>query len=131
MEILTHQQVNRELCGQPEKMADAYCRVRLNATSSMIADNSGLIHGGFVFGAADHAAMLAVNHPNVVLAAANVKFLKPVRINDSILAEARVSQSHGQKRIVSVTVWRDNEKVFEGDFSCFVPERHVLDVSDA
>jgi acyl-coenzyme A thioesterase PaaI-like protein len=92
----------------------------------MITDNSGLIHGGFIFGAADYAAMLAVNHPNVVLGAANVKFLKPVQANETIVAEAQVNQSEGKKRLVSATVWRDAEKVFEGEFTCFVPEHHVL-----
>ena len=129
VEIYTHQQIDRQLCGEPVKMGNGYCRVRLAATASMVTDNSGLIHGGFVFGAADYAAMLAVNHPNVVLGAANVKFLKPVQVNDTIVAEAQIQQAEGKKRLASVTVWRDEEKVFEGEFTCFVPDRHVLKTS--
>ena len=129
MEIYTHQEIDRQLCGEPVEMADGYCRVRLTLRASMITDNSGLIHGGFIFGAADYAAMLAVNHPNVVLGAANVKFLKPVKVNEIIVAEAQVNQSEGKKRLVSATVWRDADKVFEGEFTCFVPDRHVLTTS--
>jgi len=129
VEIYTHQQIDRQLCGEPVEMGDGYCRVRLAATAPMVTDNSGLIHGGFVFGAADYAAMLAVNHPNVVLGAANVKFLKPVQVNETIVAEAQVNQSEGKKRLVSATVWRDADKLFEGDFTCFVPDRHVLSPS--
>ena len=126
MEIYTHQEIDRQLCGEPAEMAEGYCRVRLVMTESMITDNSGLIHGGFIFGSADYAAMLAVNHQNVVLGAANVKFLKPVQVNETIVAEAQIQQSEGKKRLVSATVWRDAEKVFEGEFTCFVPEHHVL-----
>jgi acyl-coenzyme A thioesterase PaaI-like protein len=48
----------------------------------MVVDAHGLVHGGFVFGLADYAAMLAVNDPNVVLGAAEARFLKPVRRGD-------------------------------------------------
>ena len=127
MDIQTHGKIDRELCGEPVDMADGYCQVRLKTTSVMVTDNTGLVHGGFIFGAADYAAMLAVNHPNVVLAAADARFLKPVRANETVLVEAKVTQVDGKKKNVAVTIRRDNEKVFEGNFTCFVPDRHVLD----
>ena len=126
MDIRTHQQVDRQLCGDPVAIKEGYCLVRFLPTFTMRADDSGLVHGGFVFGAADYAAMLAVNHPNVVLAGASVKFLKPVKAGDKVDAEARVTKAEGKKRSVSVTVRRDGEAVFEGELTCFVPERHVL-----
>jgi acyl-coenzyme A thioesterase PaaI-like protein len=92
----------------------------------MTADESGLVHGGFVFGLADYAAMLAVNHPNVVLGGADVKFLKPVKAGESVYALADVTSVSGKKQMVSVTVQRGDEVVFKGDFSCFVLEKHVL-----
>ena len=93
----------------------------------MAVDSSGLVHGGFIFGLADHAAMIAVNHPNVVLAASEVKFLAPVTVGDAVIAEAQVLSSEGKKQIVEVAVQRDNVKVFQGSFTCFVLEKHVLD----
>ena len=127
MDIQTHGKIDRELCGEPVDMADGYCQVRLKTTSAMVTDSTGLVHGGFIFSVADYAAMLAVNHPNVVLGAADVRFLKPVRANETVMAEAKVSQADGKKKTVSVTVHRNKEKVFEGNFTCFVPARHVLD----
>jgi len=91
----------------------------------MRVDDSGLVHGGFVFGLADYAAMIAVNHPNVVLGGADVKFLKPIRVNESITAEAKVIKKQGRKRNVQVSVMKGNEKVFEGEFICFVLDKHV------
>jgi uncharacterized protein (TIGR00369 family) len=101
-------------------------RVELTTTPAMIADDSGLVHGGFVFGLADHAAMIAVNHPNVVLGSAEVKFLKPVVLGQTVVAEARVVSSSGKRHQARVTVTRGETMVFSGDFTCFVLETHVL-----
>mgnify|MGYP001037343648 FL=1 len=92
----------------------------------MRADDSGLVHGGFVFGLADYAAMLAVNHPNVVLGRAEVAFLKPAGAGELLTATARVIESEGKKRTVAVEIVRGDERVFTGTFLCVVPERHVF-----
>ena len=126
MNIKTHERIDQGLCGKPLQVTEGASRVELTPTANMAADDSGLVHGGFIFGLADYAAMIAVNHPNVVLGAADAKFLKPVRVQETVIAEARVSEQAGKKRIVSVTVLRKQEPVFEGTFTCFVLEKHVL-----
>jgi len=127
MNIITHQLIDNELCGTPLMVENGKSRVEYTTTSRMAADDSGLVHGGFIFGLADYAAMLAVNHPNVVLGGADVKFLKPVKAGESVYAQASVTSASGKKQMVSVTVKREDEVVFKGDFSCFVLEKHVLD----
>lgn len=126
MNIETHEKIDRSLCGRPLQVEEGFSRVELTATANMAADDSGLIHGGFIFGMADYAAMIAVNHPNVVLGAADVKFLKPVKIGETVVADAKVVEQAGKKRIAAVTVRRAEESVFEGTFTCFVLDRHVL-----
>jgi uncharacterized protein (TIGR00369 family) len=127
MEIRTHRQIDRALCGEPVELAKGYCRVRLETKPAMAADESGLVHGGFLFSLADYAAMLAVNHPNVVLGSASVKFAAPVRAGEVVEAEAQASETEGKKRLVKVEVLRKEKVVFTGEFVCFVPQRHVLD----
>lgn len=127
MEISTHQQIDVTLCGVPEEVGQGWSRVRLETDNRMAVDAFGLTHGGFIFGLADHAAMIAVNHPNVVLGAAEVRLLKPVKTGDVVTAEARVVSEKGKKRMVEVTVTRDTDPVFTGVFTCFVLDRHVLE----
>ena len=127
MNIATHHSIDRALCGTPLELRPDFSRVELVADPCMAADASGLVHGGFVFSLADYAAMIAVNHPNVVLGAANVKFLKPVVVADVVLATATVHEEKGKKRVVAVQVVRQDEPVFEGEFICFVLDQHVLD----
>ena len=127
MDIQTHQDTDASLCGTPVSMKEGYSLVTLRTTQRMGVDSMALVHGGFIFGMADYAAMLAVNHPNVALGAADVKFVKPVKVGETVVAEARVENESGKKRSVSVRVKREEEIVFEGTFLCFVLEKHVLD----
>ena len=126
-EAQTHLAIDQSLCGQVETLRAHDCRLRMKTTAQMAADAQGLVHGGFIFGMADYAAMLAVNHPNVVLGAAESRFLKPVRVGQTVVADAQVASVDGKKYVVTVTVARDSDAVFQGTFTCFVLDRHVLD----
>lgn len=127
MEIKTHQRIDQSLSGTPLELNTGFAKVKLKTDERMVADDKGLIHGGFLFSLADYAAMLAVNEETVVLAKAEVKFLKPVVLGDEVIAYATVKEVEGKKRKVEVEVKRGEEIVFVGEFLCVVPERHVLE----
>ena len=124
--INTHKKIDNSLCGTPIKTEENYSMVEMVLSDNMKADESNLVHGGFTFGLADYAAMIAVNHPNVVLASSNVSFLKPTVVGEKLIAEAKVIEDKGKKKNVSVEVKCNDEVVFKGEFLCFVPEKHVL-----
>ncbi len=126
MQLKTHQGIDTSLSGEVLELSEGYAKLRLKTDSRMVADHTGLIHGGFIFSLADFCAMATVNEPTVVLAQASIKFLKPVRVGEELFAEGRLKNSEGKKRWVSVEVKRGEEKVAEGEFLCVVPERHVL-----
>ncbi|WP_320171181.1 PaaI family thioesterase [Maridesulfovibrio sp.] len=126
MEIKTHESIDRSLCGEPVMVADGGSEVRMECLQCMAADASGLVHGGFIFGMADYAAMLSVNHPNVVLGAAEVRFMKPSRVGDVLVAKAKDTTPGERKHLVMVEVFCAEEIVFSGSFTCFVTKEHVL-----
>jgi uncharacterized protein (TIGR00369 family) len=126
MQIDTHAKIDRELCGCALEVGGGRSRVELKTTPRMVADGSGLVHGGFVFGLADYAAMIAVNHPNVVLGAAEVRFLKPVISGETLVAEAKTESVAGKRHHVNVSVARAEEVVFSGTFTCYALDTHVL-----
>ena len=126
MEPRTHLRADPRFCGTLVELGEGSARVALDAIDSMVVDAQGLVHGGFIFGLADYAAMLAVNDPNVVLGAAETRFLQPVRRGDHLIASAQTLGAQGRKHEVRVEATVNSEKVFEGTFTCFVPERHVL-----
>jgi acyl-coenzyme A thioesterase PaaI-like protein len=127
IESNTHLAIDPDLVGVPVELAEGEAIVELEATGCMAADHRGLVHGGFLFGLADYAAMLAVNDPLVVLGAAETAFKRPVRVGETLRAEAKVNEAKGKKRKVDVVVRRGGEAVMEGSFTCFVLEAHVLD----
>lgn len=128
----THLAIDRRLVGEPLELGDGTARAALTLLPEMAADDRGLVHGGFAFGLADYAAMLAVNHPLVVLAGSSVRFLAPTRVGERLVAEARVIEAAGRKRRVEVEVRRGErqenpEVVLAGEFLAVIPDRHVLD----
>lgn len=123
----THLAIDPRLVGRVFALAPGSSRVTLAATPEMAADGRGLIHGGFTFGLADYAAMVAVNDPHVVLGAALARFLSPVVVGQEMTADARVVAEDGKKRVVEVSVAVEDRLVFSGSFTTFVLPRHVLD----
>lgn len=122
----THLEISAELCGVPTALEPDRAVVELETRPEMRADAYGLVHGGFVFGLADHAAMLAINHPNVVLGGAEVRLLAPVAVGDRLCAMAQRVRSEGKKHFVEVEVRCGEKSVLRGSFVCFVPSAHVL-----
>ncbi|MCX6655059.1 MAG: MaoC/PaaZ C-terminal domain-containing protein [Candidatus Bathyarchaeota archaeon] len=127
MNIRTHVGISHSLVGTPIKVVNGVeSTVELKALNEMAADSSGLIHGGFTFGLADYAAMLAVNHPNVVLGSAQARFMAPVKIGETMKAYAKVIKTDGRRSEVNVEVNVDEQKVFTGVFTCYSLEKHIL-----
>lgn len=124
--VHTHLGIDAGLCGAPQRLGEGLAEVALTTTPAMAADAEGLVHGGFVFGLADYAAMLAVNDPHVVLGGATSKFLKPVRVGETVVATATRASAAGKRHVVAVEVRRGADVVFTGEFTCFVLDRHVL-----
>lgn len=126
MQLNTHLEINTSLCGKVTRLEEGYAEVLLHTVQAMSADAQGLVHGGFIFGAADYATMSAVNDPYVVLGASSSKFIAPVKVGDAVLCKASVVSEKGKKREVSVKAYVASKLVFEGSFTTFVLDRHVL-----
>ncbi len=125
--VKTHLKIDERYSGRVVKAEDGYAEVLLTTSQEMLADEQGLIHGGFTFSAADFAAMLAVNEPTVVLVAANVSFLAPIKLGESALFRANVVQQEGRKSFVAVIGLVGEQEVFKGEFQTYTPAEHILD----
>lgn len=126
-ESATHLAISPTLCGTPLSLEEGEASAKLTPTVEMAVDDRGLVHGGFVFGLADYAAMLAVNDPNVVLGSADVRFVAPVVVGDEVIATARVVEAKGKKRRIEVTARVGEREVVKGTLTAFVLDYHVLD----
>ena len=127
MQPNTHLGISARLCGAPVELSEGRAVVRLETTAEMTADDHGLVHGGFVFGLADYAAMLAVNDPHVVLGSADTRFVAPVRLGDTVTATAERSAQKGRKHVIDVRCAVGPREVMTGTLTAFVLDQHVLD----
>ncbi len=127
MQVNTHLNISTSLCGKVTKVEKDYAEVLLHTTQKMNVDVQGLVHGGFIFSAADLAAMSAVNDPFVVLGAATSKFIAPVKVGDTVTSKAKVVSDKGKKKVVEVQAFVNEKLVFEGSFTTFVLDKHVLE----
>ena len=127
MERNTHLEISAELVGTCSDLGPGRATCVLDTTTAMVADDRRLVHGGFVFGLADYAAMLAVNDPNVVLGSADVRFVAPVAHPARVEATATVVAEKGAKRSVDVLARCGDTEVLRGQLTCFVLPHHVLD----
>lgn len=125
--VRTHPAIDPRLVGRAVEVAPGVATCVLDATPEMAADARGLVHGGFVFGLVDYAAMVAVNEPNVVLGEANVRFVAPVAVGQTVRATARVEAEAGRKRTVGVIAAVGEVVVAKGTLVAFVLDGHVLD----
>jgi acyl-coenzyme A thioesterase PaaI-like protein len=74
--------------------------------------------------------MCAVNDPNVVLGAAETRFVAPVAVGDRLVATARRAEVSKRKHVVEVSCAVGDREVMTGSFTCFVLEQHVLEKSE-
>jgi acyl-coenzyme A thioesterase PaaI-like protein len=125
--LQTHLKIDNTLCGEVVALEEGYAEVLLETTACMAADEKGLVHGGFVFGAADYAAMAAVNAPTVVLAACSSRFLAPATVGDAVVFKARCEENDGRKYTITVRGYCGETACYSGTFTAVVTNKHVLD----
>ena len=128
MILNTHLMINETLNGEVVLLKDGYAKVILHTNEQMVVDNKGLVHGGFIFGAADYAAMASVNELNVVLAKSEVKFLAPTKVGQKLEFEAKIIEENGNKATIDVIGKCGSNDIFKGKFYTVVLEKHVLDI---
>jgi acyl-coenzyme A thioesterase PaaI-like protein len=127
MKLNTHLELNTSLNGKVTKLEENFAQVTLCTSQMMVADSHGLVHGGFVFTAADYAAMACINDPFVVLAKSEVKFTAPVKVGQTVKLEAALKNSDGFKSTVDVVGTVEGKSVFKGVFYTATLKKHVLD----
>ena len=126
MQLNTHLKLDNDINGKVVELKEGYAKVEQTTREFMVADEEGLVHGGFTFCAADYAAMSAVNDPNVVLAKSDAKFLAPIKLGDTVVLEANIIEQDGRKSTVEVIASVNDKPVFKGMFYTITLDKHIF-----
>ncbi|WP_027327063.1 hypothetical protein [Helicobacter pametensis] len=105
-----------DLCGRIAKLTEEEAIIIFNPTKQMISDESNLIHSGFIFSAANYAAMCLVNQPNALTIKSEVQFLAPIEFEQEIIFLATIKQSNNRKYEIFVKGTLLDIKIFEALF---------------
>jgi acyl-coenzyme A thioesterase PaaI-like protein len=94
----------------------------LETTPEMAFERTGVVRGHYIFAQADSLAIALIDAGTVLTGLANVKFRRPVRVGEKLVAKAEVLRQRGNKFVVLVTTRVGGDDVFRGKFVVFALE---------
>ena len=105
---------SRALGMRLEEVGRGTARVSMRVREDMV-NGHDIGHGGLTFALADSAFALACNSHDVVTVAAGgeIRFRRPTRLGDLLVASAREVSREGRAGVYEVVVRRDDEVVAE------------------
>jgi len=91
----------------------------LEVTPDMAFERSGIMRGHYIFAQADSLALAVIDARRVVTGIANLKFKRPARVGEKLVAKAQVLRVKGNKSVVLVETRANGEEVFRAKFLMF------------
>lgn len=120
--------INSTLCGGILDMKPNYAKTALMASNEMAFDDEKLVHGGFIIGAGEWAAHVAVNTQYSVTISSKANLYAPAKVGDLIEFEAHAYFEESKKREIKVVGTIKGVKVFEGTYQIVVLEEHIFKI---
>lgn len=88
----------------------------LETTHDMAFSRTGIVRGHYLFAQGNSLAVAIIDAWTALTGSARIRFLRPVRPGDRVVAEALVARSHRGKHLVVVSSGVGGEEVFRGQF---------------
>ena len=110
------------------EISEGYSKITMTIRKEMI-NGLGIIHGGVTFSMADSAFAFACNNRNVLSVAldTSINFLKPVHVNDILIAEAKELHNGKSTGLYHITITNQHDHVvavFKG--TCYRTHKNLI-----
>ena len=110
------------------KIKEGYSKITMTIRKEMI-NGLGIIHGGVAFSMADSAFAFACNNRNVLSVAldTSINFLKPVHVDDILIAEAKELHNGRSTGLYHITITNQHNHmvaVFKG--TCYRTNKTLI-----
>ncbi len=111
------------------EIKEGYSKIKMTVRKEMI-NGFGIVHGGIAFSLADSAFAFACNNRNVLSVAldTSINFLKPVQVNDELIAEATELHNGKTTGLYQIKIINQNNHVvaiFKG--TCFRTNKKLIE----
>ena len=92
------------------EIKEGYSKIKMTVRKEMI-NGFGIVHGGIAFSLADSAFAFACNNRNVLSVAldTSINFLKPVHVDDILIAEAKELHNGKSTGLYHITIMNQND----------------------
>ena len=124
-----YKNLNPNLYGNLITSGEGESKVVFTTTDMMAVDEEQTVNMGFIFNCAHYASICAINEDNISVSGAKSSFLAPIRVGEELEFHAQTRHSETRKRQVFVSANIKGIKVFEGEFSVVILDRHPLKVN--
>ena len=111
------------------QIKEGYSKIKMLVRNEMI-NGLGIVHGGIAFSLADSAFAFACNNRNNLSVAldTSINFLKPVHINDVLIAEAKEIHNGRSTGLYQIAITNQNDHIvalFKG--TCFRTNKKLVE----
>lgn len=119
--------INFRLSGELVGLGHNISKVKFTPVEDMCVD-SRLIHSGFIFSAAAHCALCALNKKNSLIIGSDAKFLAPIELGHEVIFKGEALQDDTKKCEVKVEGFLLDIKVFYGMFYIAVFDKKIFKI---
>ena len=110
------------------EIREGYSKIKMKVRNEMM-NGLGIVHGGIAFSLADSSFAFACNSRNNLSVAldTSINFLKPVHVDDELIAEAKEIHNGKSTGLYQITIINQNNHIvalFKG--TCFRTNRKLL-----
>lgn len=88
----------------------------LDPTDNMVFEKTNIVKGHNIFSQAESLAMAIIDANIALTGVANIKYIKPVKKTDKLVAKAELIRVRGNKYFVHVKIYVKQIQVFRGKF---------------
>ena len=126
--MMQHDQFSQWLGIEVLEICEGYSKIKMIVREEMI-NGLGIVHGGIAFSLADSAFAFACNNRNNLSVAldTSINFLKPVHVNDILIAEAKEIHNGKSTGLYQITITNQHQHhvaVFKG--TCFRTQKNLI-----
>ncbi len=111
------------------EIKEGYSKIKMTVRNEMI-NGFGIVHGGIAFSLADSAFAFACNNRNVLSVAldTSINFLKPVHVDDVLIAEAKELHNGKSTGLYHITIINQkNHMVAQFKGLCYRTDKKLID----
>lgn len=94
----------------------------LETDKDMAFQRTSIVRGHHIFAQANSLAVALVDAEIALTGTATIKYLRPVKAGERLVAKAEVLSRSGRRHVVKVTTKVGHEDVFAGEFTVFAVE---------